>query len=131
MRRHMGRIRLIAALLFFALGAAACQVPLPKELAMNDSSPRSGPHPASSRLSTLIPKPIAARAARGTFTISASTQIAVAPETDAVRAIGEVLAQRLRPVLGYALPVVIASAESAGQIVLTTVDADPALGEEG
>jgi hexosaminidase len=81
---------------------------------------------------TVIPKPMAVTAAGGTFTITAATQIVVELETDAVRAIGDYLAERLRPATGYALPVLAASAApSAGQIILTTVGSDPALGAEG
>ena len=83
-------------------------------------------------MDTVIPKPVAVTAAGGTFTITAATQISVAPATDAVRAIGDELAERLRPATGYALPVLATTdALPAGQIALTTVGADPALGAEG
>jgi hexosaminidase len=49
-----------------------------------------------------------------------------------VRAVGDALAERLRPATGYALPVLDANAAlPAARIVLTTVDGDPALGAEG
>lgn len=83
-------------------------------------------------MDTVIPKPVAITATGGTFTLTAATQIAVAPATDAVRAIGEYLAERLRPATGYALPVVEANAvPAAGRIALTTIGGDPALGAEG
>src|SRR5215213_9186640 len=126
-------IRRIAytALLCCALVLAACQVPVPKELTMPDS-PASASIPANSVFGTLIPKPVAVTAAGGTFTITAATQIAVAPTTDAVRAIGDQLAERLRPATGYPLPVLDANpTPSTGQITLTTVGGDPRLGAEG
>jgi hexosaminidase len=82
-------------------------------------------------VNSVIPKPVAATSAAGNFTITADTQIAIAPETDSMRAIGNYLAERLRPATGYALPVLATNAVTAGQIMLTTVDGDPALGEEG
>jgi len=114
---------------------------------MNDSSPLSPPTRADSGLETvipkavavttaggldtIIPKPVAVTTAGGTFSITASTQIHVAPETDAVIAIGNYLAERLRPATGYALPVLASNAAPAGQIALTIVGSDPALGDEG
>ena len=83
-------------------------------------------------MNTVIPKPVAVSAAGGIFTITAATQIYVAPETDPLIAIGHYLAERLRPATGYALPVLAANAAPpAGQIYLTTVGSDPALGDEG
>ena len=114
---------------------------------MNDSSPLSPPTRADSGLETvipkavavttaggldtIIPKPVAVTTAGGTFSITASTQIHVAPETDAVSAIGNYLAERLRPATGYALPVLASNATPAGQIALTIAGSDPALGDEG
>ena len=83
-------------------------------------------------MNTVIPKPVAVSAAGGIFTITAATQIYVAPETDPLIAIGHYLAERLRPATGYALPVLAANAAPpAGQIYLTTVGSDLALGDEG
>jgi hexosaminidase len=82
-------------------------------------------------VNTVIPRPAAATAAAGTFTITAATQITIAPETDAVRAIGDALAQRLRLATGYALPVLATNAASPGGQIALTTSADPALGEEG
>ncbi len=99
---------------------------------MNDSSPVSAQILADRVLNAVIPKPVVVNATGGTFTITAATQITVAPGTDALLAIGEYLAERLRPATGYALPVrMVNAAPPAGQISLTTIDGDPALGDEG
>ncbi|MEO7909118.1 MAG: beta-N-acetylhexosaminidase [Roseiflexaceae bacterium] len=82
-------------------------------------------------MDTVIPKPVAVTAAGGTFAITAATQISVAPATAALRAIGDLLAERLGPATGYRLPVLADAAPAAGQIALTTVGSDPALGTEG
>jgi hexosaminidase len=82
-------------------------------------------------MNTVIPKPASVTARAGTFSITADTQIVVAPETDALMAIGNTLAEQLRSATGYALPVLANAAPSPGQISLTTVGGDPALGEEG
>jgi hexosaminidase len=95
------------------------------------------PSPADSSawtpsLDTLIPKPVTVSAADGIFTITAATRIYVAPATDALIAIGRYLAERLRPATGYALPVLATTdAPPPGQIYLTAVNADSALGDEG
>ncbi|HEU5098612.1 MAG TPA: beta-N-acetylhexosaminidase [Roseiflexaceae bacterium] len=83
-------------------------------------------------MDTLIPRPVATTAAGGTFTLSPATQVYVEPASDELIAIGQALAERLRPATGYELPV-LAAAEGApaGNIYLTTSDADQALGAEG
>jgi hexosaminidase len=107
---------------------------------MMPDSPASVSIPINSVLGELIPKPLAVEATGGTFTITAATQIVIAPATDAVRAIGELLAERLRPATGFSLPVIDANpalaidanpAPAAEHITLTTVDGDPVLGAEG
>jgi hexosaminidase len=83
-------------------------------------------------MDTVIPKPVAATTTGRSFTITAATQILVEPPTAELIAIGERLAERLRPATGYALLVLAADgAPAPGQIYLTTVGADTALGGEG
>src|SRR5215213_8391176 len=74
-----------------------------------------------SLMDALIPKPVSVKAASGSFSITAATQITVAPETEAAIAIGNYLGERLRPATGYALPVLVNAAAQPGQIALTTV----------
>jgi hexosaminidase len=76
-------------------------------------------------MNTIIPKPVTARPAAGTFTITAATQITIQPASEELHAIGNYLADRLRPATGYALPVLDASAAPAEQITLTTAGDDP------
>jgi hexosaminidase len=130
-------IRSIAyiALLCCLLALAACRAPaLPNPLAPS-ASDRAAPGGASerrTRLDTVIPRPVAATATGGTFTLAADTQIYVHPAGDELIAIGQALAERLRPATGYALPVLPAEgAPTAGNIYLTTSDADEGLGAEG
>jgi hexosaminidase len=81
---------------------------------------------------------VATTAARGRFALEPTTQIYVEPASDEIIAIGEALAERLRPATGYDLPVLpiedeppAESAPPIGSIVLRTSDADEGLGAEG
>jgi len=81
---------------------------------------------------TVIPKPVAVTATGGTFTLAPTTQIYVEPAGDELIALGQALAEQLRPATGYALPVLAAAgARPAGQIYLTTAGGDQARGAEG
>lgn len=80
----------------------------------------------------VIPKPVSVTAVEGAFTLTDAAGIYVDPGTDEMRAVGQYLADRLRPATGYALPVHTADgAPEEGNLYLTTVGADAALGEEG
>jgi hexosaminidase len=83
-------------------------------------------------LGDIIPKPVSAQAAGGAFSLTAGAGIFVEPATPELTAIGEFLAEKLRPATGFALPVAETNgAPAAGNIYLTTVGADSALGGEG
>ncbi|MCI0396299.1 MAG: family 20 glycosylhydrolase [Chloroflexi bacterium] len=83
-------------------------------------------------LDNMIPQPVSVTATGGAFALTAPATIFVEPETEELAAIGQYLADRLRPATGFALPVVAAAGPPApGNIYLTTVGGDPALGEEG
>jgi hexosaminidase len=92
------------------------------------------PTPTSTGLSTmnnLIPKPVLIQPAAGAFTLNADTHIYVDPYTPELIAIGDYLAEKLRPATGYALPVLPGSDRSVrGHIVLAVVDGDLVQGEE-
>jgi hexosaminidase len=91
------------------------------------TQPNPLPMPAN-----IIPRPASQVAAVGSFVLSADTGIYVEPATDEVKAIGQYLADHLTPATGYALKVQGTSADSTGgNISLTLVGADPALGDEG
>ncbi len=80
----------------------------------------------------VIPQPASVTLAGETFILTAETRIFVEPDGPESLAIGQYLAERLRPATGYPLPVEAATgAPPPHSIYLTTSDSDPALGEEG
>src|SRR5262245_7672431 len=123
----------LGALLCGALAICSCRALIPPEAGMNQSPSLREAGPAGlPSMQTIIPKPVAVTPTAATFSLTAGTRIAVEPGSDELLAIGNYLAQRLRPATGYALPVQAATgAPPARQIYLTTAGGDPALGEEG
>lgn len=93
------------------------------------------PHPRETALTptiAVIPRPASVALTGEMFTLTADTQIFVEPNSPESLAIGQYLAERLRPTTGYSLPVQTATgALLPGSIYLTTSGSDPALGEEG
>ncbi len=86
----------------------------------------------TTRLETIIPKPVSARAAGSTFTLTPAAAIYVEAGDPETAAIGHYLAGRLAPATGYALQVLAADGEPAsGSLSLRITGADPALGTEG
>jgi len=80
----------------------------------------------------IIPMPVSVTATGGVFSLSAAADINVEPGTAEMTGIGQYLADRLNPSTGYRIRVLTAAgAPTDGAIHLTTVGADPALGEEG
>jgi hexosaminidase len=87
---------------------------------------------AATSLGDVIPLPLEVNPAAGAFNLTADAAIFVEPATPELTAVGEYLAAKLRSATGYALPVREAhGAPAAGNIYLTTVGGDPALGGEG
>ena len=83
-------------------------------------------------MNQLIPLPTSVEPAEGAFSLSNNTVITVNPATDETTAIGDYLAERLRPATGYELLVRPADFVFAGPHIVLTLDAaDTALGEEG
>jgi len=82
-------------------------------------------------LDNLIPRPVSVQATGATFTLTSNTKIYCEPGNPELIAVGNYLADKLRPATGFTLPV-LGSAESpqAGHIFLT-LRADSALGAEG
>jgi len=80
-------------------------------------------------METIIPKPVAATATGGVFTITSATQISVEPASDELRALGLYLAGQLQAATGAELT--LAPPGTAAQIRLSTAGADATLGEEG
>ncbi len=83
-------------------------------------------------MDNLIPLPVSASATGGTFVLTEAAAIQVEPGTAELTAIGQYLADKLKPATGYSMQVMVASGAPAdGNIYLTTAGGDPALGEEG
>ncbi|MBE3039876.1 MAG: beta-N-acetylhexosaminidase [Chloroflexi bacterium] len=83
-------------------------------------------------LDTVIPRPVSVTTAGGQFTLNPNASIYVEPGGPELAAIGQYLADQLKPATGYRLPVLsLAGAPAKGGIYLTTKDGDPNLGEEG
>jgi hexosaminidase len=80
----------------------------------------------------IIPRPASIIPAEGTFILGAQTAILVPKGIDEIRAIGQYLADQLRPVTGFPLPVQAEAGKSPrGNISLALNVSDTPLGEEG
>jgi hexosaminidase len=83
-------------------------------------------------MDNIIPKPVSVTPTGELFVATANSHIYVEPETAEIMGVGQYLVDRLNPSTGYGLQLsVTAGAPPAGSFYLTTVGADPALGEEG
>jgi len=138
-----------AALLLYALVLVSCKAAGPTQAPADTPTPTGKPEPAreptpTSRpeptgeagprptLDHVIPKPVSVTTTGGTFTLTAGAQIYVEPGTAELTGIGQYLADKLNPSTGYEMQVLPAAGVPApGNIYLTTVGGDPALGEEG
>ena len=83
-------------------------------------------------MNNLIPLPVSVTPKEGAFALTSQAGIYVEPGTPEMLAIGQYLADKLKPATGYALPVASTSgAPCAGNLYLTTQGADASLGAEG
>lgn len=139
--------KLLALLLAGALLLAACQTPSPtaglppdatdwyaSPTALPVATRASGSQPASNNpgLNNLIPMPVSVKAGSGTFTLGPDAMICVEPGFDEILEVGRYLAERLKPATGYALPVLETNgAPARGNLYLTVLSGDSALGDEG
>jgi hexosaminidase len=83
-------------------------------------------------MKNLIPIPTFVQSAEGSFELSASSQIIVSPDSEAMLQIGQRLAEYLRGATGFPLPVApLGGALPEGAIHLTSESADSSLGDEG
>ncbi len=122
-----------------ALVLASCGTPVPSAVAVTGptvptvlSTRTSTPEILPPALGNVIPRPVSEVATGGSFILSAQTGIYVEPATDEAKAIGEYLAEALKPATGYAFVVQGTNGTPAqGSIYLTLTGADPALGNEG
>lgn len=107
------------------------------ETLIANQAPASGADSAREQLSApsmdeLIPKPVSATATGSRFTLTPATSVSVEPGMSALTGIGQYLADRLKLATGYDLQVLTSTGAAAqGDICLTTIGGDPALGEEG
>ena len=88
--------------------------------------------PVGQTMGNVIPMPASVTPTAGRFILTAGASIYVEPGTAELQNIGRYLADKLRPSTGYSMVVLTtAGIPGNGNIHLTTVGADPALGEEG
>ncbi|HUV89387.1 MAG TPA: beta-N-acetylhexosaminidase [Anaerolineae bacterium] len=120
-------------LLFCTLFPVSCAAPGPTETPTGSPArtPAGEPAPVPT-LDQIIPRPVSATASGGAFSLTPETNIYVDPGTAELTGIAQYLADKLRPATGYGIQVLTASgAPAQGNILLTTVGGDAALGEEG
>jgi len=81
----------------------------------------------------LIPLPASDVPTGGVFTLSDETVVVVAPDEPALRDVGDLLAETLRPATGYELSVLPGDTcpQRSGAVCLEVTEGDPSLGEEG
>lgn len=83
-------------------------------------------------IENIIPVPVAATSTGARYALTPTTSIYVEPAAPELVDVGQLLADTLRPATGYGFQVgTTQGAPPIGNIYLTTVGADPALGEEG
>ena len=83
-------------------------------------------------LKQLLPMPVSVTPSDGSFALVSGAGIFVEPGTPEMLAIGQYLAEKLKPATGYPLPVASTTgAPCAGNLYLTSNGADASLGAEG
>jgi hexosaminidase len=108
-----------------SLGTGACRSIPPAPRVTRAASPELARE-------SLIPRPSSVEPADGIFSLSPEANIYVDPPDGEMVAVAQFLSKRLGAATGYPLPVVPGDdASRTGSIHLTTVGADPALGNEG
>lgn len=112
----------LATLLLCAIILAACE----------KSGPTGPTNQPLSEPGSVIPQPESVQQQSGTFVLTENTSIYVNSGSIEITAIGQYLADRLRPSTGFQLNVVpVSGSPESGHVYLTTVGGDPSLGEEG
>ena len=87
---------------------------------------------AATTITNIIPLPISVASTGGGFTLPSTAAIFVNPGTSELTAIGQYLADKMKPATGFALPVTPTTSTPANDnIYLTTVGGDSTLGAEG
>ena len=136
-QRHTGWLRRLVAQLLCVLVSGSCAAPAPTQTPVDNPTPTRLAEPPSPPMSTptldnVIPMPVSVAATGGSFTLSTAADIYMEPGTAEMMRIGQYLADTLNPSTGYGMQVLTATgAPARGNIYLTVVSGDPALGEEG
>ena len=137
MKKNIFRTVLVFALVLMILAANAIQVSASNPLAPKTKTPTptptgSTPTPGATTIGNIIPMPVSITSTGGSFVLPSTADIYVEPGTAELTAIGQYLADKLNPSTGYGIQVLTTTGAPAnGNIYLTTVGGDPALGDEG
>lgn len=133
-RFHTGRL---TALLWCMVALTSCAASAPA-LSPSDTFPplsdaTQPPDPqAAGAFRTLIPKPVSASYAGGSFRLAPDATIYVLPGSPELLAIGRELAERLNRAPGYRIGLApAADSVPPGSLLLSVTDSGPALGDEG
>ena len=134
--KNIFRTFLVFSLVLMILAANAIQAsasnspPAPKTKTPTPSPTPTGSIPTS--MGNIIPMPVSVTSTGGSFILPGTADIYVEPGTAELTAIGQYLADKLNPSTGYGLQVLTTiGTPPNGNIYLTTVGADPTLGDEG
>lgn len=129
-RRTVSRPKPWTGLWVLLWASAACALATPAQPSAPTPMPAE-PLMNPPTLERLIPKPVSVTAAAGTFALANTTNIHVASGEVELTALGQYLAESLRPATGFPLEVSTSvDAPALGHLYLTIVD-EPDLGEEG
>ncbi len=124
--------RLLASFFVLTLLLSLCLSGCEQQSGSMPDSPASAVQSAEPML---IPKPVSCKTTGGSFTLTDAAALYVegnsSAETEELYSVAEYLAGELRPATGYPLEVVKSSTPNTGGIRLTTMGADPDLGDEG
>ncbi len=104
----------------------------PPALRPPTNTPIPSPTASQGATTNLIPMPVSLQSTGGSFTLASSAGIYVEPASAELTAIGQYLADKLKPSTGFAIPVLATTGAPAnGNLYLTTAGGDSTLGTEG
>jgi hexosaminidase len=132
--KNIFRTFLVFTLVLMILAGNAIQASASNGPAPEAKPPTPTPTPTSppNTIGNIIPMPVSITSSGGGFVLPGTADIYVEPGTAELTAIGQYLADKLNPSTGYGLQVLATTgAPPNGNIYLTTVSGDPALGDEG
>jgi hexosaminidase len=130
--KNIFRTFLVFTLTLTILAANAIQVSASDAPAPKTKTPTPTPTFGAATIGNIIPMPVSITSTGGSFLLPNTADIYVEPGTAELTAIGQYLADKLNPSTGYGMQVLTTTGAPAdGNIYLTTVGGDPALGDEG